>query len=186
MFGKDGPDSAIWDFYNSSNDTISFAGLSSGISGGATSTSCPFVKYRDTNMGKRNNYAAMTMETLFAWEHNRIALELKQEYGWTNDEYLFQEARARNIALIQKITFTEYIPIFLAYPYTVFVEEYDSSIDATVSTLYCTLAQRYSHSAAPNKIPLSGYYDDDGQPHYGGLLLFVSSISHIYFVCFVI
>ena len=174
-------DSTIFTHHpQSNNPNISTAGLSAGVSGGSTSTSCPYTTYRSSNHGGFNNYGLAMIKTLFAWEHNRIALELKGEYGWANDEYLFQEARARVIALTQKITYSEYIPLFLAYPFTNFVEEYNSSVDATASTLFCTMAHRYAHSTSPDHMPLGGYYDEDGHPHYGGLsILFTPLMSHI-------
>ena len=166
--------SSLWEFYElSTNTEISDAGLSSGISGGSTSTSCPFTEWFGTKEGESNHNNFQVLNALFSWEHNRIAKELREKYRVNDDEWLYQEARARNIALIQKITYTEYIPLFLAFPFTVFVHEYNSSIDASSTLLFCSLTQRYGHHSQPNRMPFGGYHDEEGKPHYGGIQFYL-------------
>ena len=191
MEGELPSDSTIFSIYNESNiPGISTAGATAGISGGSTSSECPFTSYSNTESDKFNNYPFYILKSLFTLEHNRIANELEDEYPGADDEWLFQEARARNIALFQKITYTEYLPLFIAYPFTVFVEKYNSSYDATATTLFCSLAHRYAHSASPDRIPFGGYHDAKGAPQYGGksimFHLFPSIINKTIFVIFVV
>ncbi|KAI8908583.1 heme peroxidase [Gorgonomyces haynaldii] len=87
-----------------------------------------------------------TLHTLFLREHNRRARELKSLNPSWNDETLYQRARAWVIALVQKITYTEYLPALLGQPldaYGGYIEALDPSIDS----LFVGAAMRYGHSA---------------------------------------
>lgn len=59
------------------------------------------------------NPALMGMHTLLAREHNRVARILANLNPEWNDETVYQEARRVVIAIIQHISFNEYVPILL-------------------------------------------------------------------------
>jgi hypothetical protein len=60
------------------------------------------------------NPVLLSLHTLFVREHNRRVGELRRSHGAHQDaEYLYQQARAWVIALIQHITFDEYLPLLL-------------------------------------------------------------------------
>jgi peroxidase len=60
------------------------------------------------------NFALMTMHTLFVREHNRYAQILSSLNPSWDDETVFQEARRIIIAIEQHVTYNEYLPILLS------------------------------------------------------------------------
>jgi hypothetical protein len=91
------------------------------------------------------NAALSSLHILFVREHNRRATQLASVYPTWGDEQLFQEARRWVIALIEQITFNEYLPVTIgdsAPEYT----GYNSSIDVSIVTEFSTGAFRYGHS----------------------------------------
>lgn len=60
-----------------------------------------------------SNGYLFVIQTLFFYEHNRIAKELATRYPDCTDEVIFQEARRITIALFQKIVFNDWNPIAL-------------------------------------------------------------------------
>jgi hypothetical protein len=91
------------------------------------------------------NPALTALHTLFIREHNRKARELHTANPTWTDEELYQEARRWVIAVIQHITFDEYLPVTIGdaqNPY----EGYNSSVNPAMYTEFSTGAFRYGHS----------------------------------------
>lgn len=59
------------------------------------------------------NVALSTLHTLFVREHNRIVKVIKKANPFLSDEQLFQGGRNYVIALLQKITFKDFLPIMI-------------------------------------------------------------------------
>ena len=100
---------------------------------------------------RANEQISLTiMHTLWLREHNRIARELKEINPFWNDERLFQEARKIVGALLQKITYEDYLPKVMGR--TVFNQligpypGYDPRVDPGVPNSFATAAYRYGHS----------------------------------------
>ena len=90
------------------------------------------------------------MHTVWFREHNRIARELGRLNSHWDDERIYQEARRIVGALIQKITYIDYLPkIFGKKVYNIVVgpyRKYDLRIDPGVLNSFATAAYRYGHT----------------------------------------
>ncbi|XP_069139876.1 chorion peroxidase-like isoform X2 [Argopecten irradians] len=105
-----------------------------------------------------------TLHIAFLREHNRIADQLHQLNPDWNDEQIFQETRKIVGALLQHITYNEYLPIVLGNDLmekfdlrpspSGFRHVYNDTIDATSFNAFATAAFRYGHSQIPDQIML--------------------------------
>ncbi len=85
----------------------------------------------------------LALHTLFSREHNRICDELILA-GYTDDEVIYQEARKRVIAIMQKITFDEFLPSIGIYLDA--FNGYDSNIQPDLMNVFSTAAYRIGHT----------------------------------------
>ncbi|CAJ0954735.1 unnamed protein product, partial [Mesorhabditis belari] len=90
------------------------------------------------------------MHTVFMREHNRVAAKfLEMNVNW-DGETIFQETRKLIGAMIQHITYAQWLPLVLGK--TGFAEligpymGYDPSIDSSVSNSFATAAFRFGHT----------------------------------------
>ncbi|NXI40842.1 PERM Myeloperoxidase, partial [Galbula dea] len=91
------------------------------------------------------------MHTLFLREHNRLARELKSLNPHWNGEKLYQEARKILGAMIQIITYRDYLPLLLGASYNRLIPRYkgyNESVDPRISNVF-TLAFRFGHASIP-------------------------------------
>lgn len=96
---------------------------------------------------RANEQVGLTsMHTLFVREHNRQAGIIHHRVPDLNGDQIYEHARAWVGALIQVITFNEFLPILLApdalKPYT----GYDPSVNAGIGNVFSTAAYRLGHS----------------------------------------
>uniref|UniRef100_A0A8C9K6H6 Myeloperoxidase n=1 Tax=Panthera tigris altaica TaxID=74533 RepID=A0A8C9K6H6_PANTA len=90
-----------------------------------------------------------SMHTLFLREHNRLATQLKRlNPGW-DGERLYQEARKIVGAMVQIITYRDYLPLVLGpqalRKYLPRYKCYNDSVDPRISNVF-TNAFRYGHT----------------------------------------
>ncbi|NXH16687.1 PERM Myeloperoxidase, partial [Bucco capensis] len=91
------------------------------------------------------------MHTLFLREHNRLAGELGRLNPHWNGEKLYQEARKILGAMIQIITYRDYLPLLLGASFRKFIpgyKGYNESVDPRVANVF-TLAFRFGHASVP-------------------------------------
>lgn len=95
-------------------------------------------------------------------EHNRIADVLNKLNPHWSDETLYQEARRINIAEHQKISYNEWLPIFIGLENSMkngiiyhshdYVNDYNPKVDPTVLNEHATAAFRYFHSLIAGRL----------------------------------
>ena len=92
----------------------------------------------------------ISMHTLLVREHNRIAKMLKMYNSHWSGERVFQETRKIVGALIQKITYEDYLTKVIGpNTYNRVIGNYNgyvSDVDASIPNSFATAAYRYGHS----------------------------------------
>jgi peroxidase len=95
-------------------------------------------------------FSLTVMHTLWLREHNRCARELAKINPFWNDEKLYQVCRKIVGALIQKITFVDYLPKVLGPKnFDRFIGPYRGyfpDVDPSIPNSFATAAYRYGHS----------------------------------------
>ncbi|XP_011203180.1 peroxidase [Bactrocera dorsalis] len=102
------------------------------------------------------------MHTLMAREHNRIATALGQINKHWDDETIFQEARRINIAIVQHVTYNEFLPILLGKEVMEkfglvlqkdgYWDGYDSKVNPGIIDAFAGAAFRFGHSLLPTAV----------------------------------
>ena len=99
--------------------------------------------------------ALIVIHTLFHREHNRIATELSKINPCWEDEQLYQEARKIMGAIIQIITYKEYLPALYGDEWFDFYigqfKKYSKNVSPTVSNVFATAPFRFGHSQIRNQ-----------------------------------
>ena len=111
------------------------------------------------------NVLLTSMHTLWMREHNRWCDQLSSENPSWDDERLYQEARRRVSAIIQHITYDEWLPAM-----GIELGEYagyDDQIDAAITNTFSTAAFRLGHTLLSSEIVRSL---PDGTEHPDGNL----------------
>ena len=108
-----------------------------------------------------------SLHTTFVREHNRLCDELIAG-GMTDDEEIYQTARKQVGALIQAITYNEFLPALginlPAY------SGYNDQVDPSVMNIFATSAYRIGHTMVTREIPLKE--DDCSDWGAGAMSLF--------------
>ncbi|KAI8799769.1 heme peroxidase [Cladochytrium replicatum] len=88
---------------------------------------------------------SQTLHIMFMREHNRKADEIKSQNSDMSDSDVFELARTWVIALVQKITVFEYLPVIINKGLPVYTD-FDPSVNPTVDGFFSTVSFRYGHS----------------------------------------
>ncbi|KAI8847800.1 heme peroxidase [Chytridium lagenaria] len=92
-------------------------------------------------------------------EHQRRAREIKAVYPNWSDEQIYQRARRWVIAIIQKITYEQYLPVVLGEPLARYTA-YNDTINPQADIFFTNVAMRYGHSAIAQLVMR---YEENGQ-----------------------
>ena len=138
-------------------------------SGSTIDTNAPFMAGNENQMTgapvevfvagdlRANEQTGLTsLHTLFMREHNRICDQLVAS-GMTDDEAIYQQARKEVGALIQSITYNEFLPALGVQVPT--YAGYDDAIQPDIMNVFSTAAFRLGHTMVTDHILL---YDDNG------------------------
>ncbi|XP_074046499.1 myeloperoxidase-like [Macrotis lagotis] len=120
--------------------------------------------FRGGDMRANENLGLMVFHTLFLREHNRLAMELKKLNPHWDGEVLYQEARKIIGAMIQIITFRDYLPLVLGNEMEQYIPPYigyNESVDPTVANVFSS-AFRFGHGSIP---PFVSRLDAKFQPN---------------------
>ncbi|CAG0894315.1 unnamed protein product [Cyprideis torosa] len=123
--------------------------------------------------GRVNEWIGLTaMHTIFVREHNRLAAELEQLNRDWDDERIYQETRKIVGAIVQHITYNEFLPLSLGYRYlrnfgllplrSGFKRNYDPKIKPQITNEFATAAFRYGHTKMPGTWKL--FFSESGRP----------------------
>ncbi len=109
------------------------------------------------------------MHTLFMREHNRIAERIAEDNPDASGEQIYQRARREVIALMQVITFNEFLPALLGPRAIPRYRGYDSSVNAGIRNVFSTAAYRLGHTMlSPTLLRLDA---DGSESEHGHLSL---------------
>lgn len=97
---------------------------------------------------RANEQIALTaMHTLFVREHNRLADGIREDMPSLPGELVYQRARRIVAALMQVITYQEYLPALLGPGALGDYEGYDADVDPRIANVFSTAVYRFGHSA---------------------------------------
>lgn len=102
------------------------------------------------------NVALSSMHTIFTREHNRIVDELASADPTLSDDELFQLARARVEAIVQAVTFNEFLPILVGEGAFEDYAGYDNSVNPGVSVEFSTAVFRLGHTLLSSNLQRVG------------------------------
>lgn len=109
-----------------------------------------------------NVYPGLSLlHTVFLRYHNKMSERLKVTRPDWEDETLYQETRRIVIAIIQRVTYGEFLQHILgdrAYTLLHGDHVYDPTIDPTLSNVFSAAAYRFGHSLVPDGLTISGQY----------------------------
>jgi hypothetical protein len=110
-----------------------------------------------------------SLHTLFVREHNYQAGRIAAQLGFTEsqraepeiDEYLYQRARAIVAALVQSITYNEFIPALFGPEQLASYRGYQQQVNAGIANVFSASLYRVGHTMLPNELLVLA---DDGSP----------------------
>lgn len=104
-----------------------------------------------------NEHAFLTaLHTLFVREHNRLCLELPARFPMLvgDDEATYQMARKIVGAIIQTITYNEYLPLLLGEGAIPLYKGYRAEVNPSISHVFAVVSYRLGHSMVSSSLRL--------------------------------
>ncbi len=98
------------------------------------------------------NVVLTAIHTLFVREHNRICKSYRENNPTHDEEIIFQYARRKIIAMVQHITYEEFLPALLGNGALATYSGYDKTVDPGIATEFSTAGYRLGHSMLSSNI----------------------------------
>lgn len=96
---------------------------------------------------RANEQSGLTsMHTLFVREHNRLAGEIKAANPGFDDEKVYQEARKLVGAMMQSVTYNEFLPMIMGSGAPGAYSGYDKTVNPGIANEFSAAAYRFGHS----------------------------------------
>lgn len=93
------------------------------------------------------------MHTLFMREHNRIADEIQKNDPQLSDEMIYQLARKKVYAIIESITYNEFLPALLGEDNLLpEYSGYQDSVNPNIANEFSTCGYRFGHTMLSNQL----------------------------------
>lgn len=108
----------------------------------------------------------IAMHTLFVREHNRLADVIAAGNPGLGGDEIYELARKIVGALIQNVTYSEFLPFLLGPDALGEYAGYDASVDPTIASEFSAGAYRVGHTLLSSNLHL---LDDDGESTHVGL-----------------
>ena len=102
------------------------------------------------DIGVNEQVGLTAMHTVSVREHNRLADEIAQDQPELNGEEIFQIARKRVGAMMQVITYGEFLSVLLGPGFIDAYGGYDPAVDPGISNEFATAAFRVGHTMLPS------------------------------------
>ena len=132
----------------SSNGRLPLNNFGMPNAGGATRTDL----YLAGDVRANEQIGLVAMHTLFVREHNRKAAIIAAQNPNLTDEEIYQKTREYIGALMQQITYNEFLPALLGAGALKPYAGYKKNKSATISNEFATVAYRFGHSAVSPEI----------------------------------
>ena len=116
-----------------------------GLPNATGGSSAPMFLAGDVRANEQVGLAAM--HTLFVREHNRLAREIAEREPRLSGDEIYERARNHVAALMQHITYREFLPALLGPNPLPPYRGYDAVRQATILNEFSTAAYRFGHSA---------------------------------------
>jgi len=100
-----------------------------------------------------------SLHVLFVREHNRVAAQIAASDPTLSDEELYQRSRRFVIALLQKVTYSEFLPALLGSANLPPYSGYRSTVNPGISNEFGAAVFRLGHSMLSNDVE---FMDDNG------------------------
>ena len=108
------------------------------------------------------NVLLTTMHTIWMREHNRLADEIASQNPSLSGDQVYEEARARVGAMLQVITYNEFLPILLGPDALPPYDGYDDDLDPRIANVFSTAAYRLGHSMVRQRYSHNRVFPDTG------------------------